>query len=480
MSKHEYAKKTLAAALAAVMLAGCGVNASPKDDTVKDKEPIVSDNSKDDNSDTPTQQEDITKEDNPAANDNSDDNNTPIAPTVQNSDTALKPISVNAEGPAPAADSIKDEYYKALNRFSFDLYNKIAKENGEKSSVMSSLSAHYALGMLLQGAKGETAAEISKALGINASEAVDMAYIINNQYRNLSKDTDTVLNIANGIFIADRLDTSSCEPTYAALEDYSAEAFCGELSDDYAREFINNWVSERTDGMIPNVLDKNLDESAILVLINTILLDAKWQSPFIYCGEAPKMNFTSPSGETAELEALIDERFIEHIDTPDATGLILDYSDGRLKFAAIMPKNANDSEFIGGMSYEKFAEYLASSKSELCYMEMPKFTIESSIDLNDTAKAMGMELIFDEKDADLSGFGVSPNGNIFVSRIFQKAKIDVAEEGTKAAAATVIEANDTCALIDPPPQIILDHSFFYCVYDSETLTPLFMGRFSGE
>lgn len=478
MSKHEYAKKTLAAALAAVMLAGCGVNASPKDDTVKDKEPIVSDNSKDNNSDAPTQQEDITKEDNPAANDNSDDNNTPIAPTVQNSDTALKPISVEI-GPS-FAGGIEEECYEALNRFSFDLYNKIAKESGEKSSVMSSLSAHYALGMLLQGAKGETAAEISEALGISTNEAAVMAYIINNQYRELSKNTDTALNIANGIFMADRLDTSSCEPTYTALENYSAEAFSGELSDDYAREFINNWVSERTDGMIPEVLDNNLDESAILVLINTILLDAKWQSPFIYYGEAPKMDFTSPSGETAQLEALAGEKFIEHIDAPDAKGLILDYSDGRLKFAAIMPKNADDSEFIGGMSYEKFAEYIGSAKSELCYMEMPKFTIESSIDLNDTAKAMGMELIFDEKDADLSGFGVSPNGNIFVSRIFQKAKIEVAEEGTKAAAATVVEASDGCALMDPPPQIILDHSFFYCVYDSETMTPLFMGRFSGE
>lgn len=456
MSKHEYVKKTLAAALAALMLAGCGAEAAPQGDIEKEKKPVVSDSA--------------------GIRENKDD---PAAPTA-GGETGLKPISANVEGPAPVTDSIGDECYDALNRFSFDFYNRVSAEKGDDSSVMSSLSAYYALSMLLQGAKGDTAGQVAKALGVSGSDAAALAYILSHGYLALSDNSDTVLNIANGIFMADRLDTSSCGSTYKALEDFSAEAFKGELSDDAARKFINNWVSERTDGMIPNVLDKNLDESAILVLINTILLDAKWQSPFIYYGEAPKMNFTSPSGETAELEALIDERFIEHIDTPDAKGLILDYSDGRLRFAAIMPKNADDSEFITNMSYEKFSEYLASADSELCYMEMPKFSIESDIDLNETVKAMGMELIFDENKADLTGFGVSPNGNIFVSQIFQKAKIDVAEEGTKAAAATVIVANDGCALIDPPPRVILDHSFFYCVYDSETLTPLFMGRFSGE
>lgn len=461
MFKNEYVKKTLTAVLAALMLAGCAVESAPQGDAGKDNKPIVS------NEDEPAVGIEPTSPD-------------PLVAAAESGETSLKLVKINAEGPAPVPDSVGDECYEALNRFSFDFYNKVAQENGEESSVMSSLSAHYALGMLLQGTKGETADEIVNALGVSGADAAALAYGIRREFAGLSENSDTVLNIANGIFMADRLDTSSCEPTYIALEDYNAETFTGELSTDAAKEFINSWVSEKTDGMIPKLFDENLDESAILVLINTVLLDAKWQNPFINYGTTPTMDFTKPDGSTAQVEALADERVITHIDAPDATGLIMDYSDGRLTFAAIMPKDPADDELITGMSYEKFSEYIGSAKSELCNMRMPKFSIESSLDLNDIVKEMGMELIFDEDNEDLSGFGVSPRGNIFVSKIFQKAKIDVDEEGTRAAAATVIEAEDCCALIDPPPQVVLDHSFFYCVYDSETLTPLFMGRYSGE
>ena len=110
---------------------------------------------------------------------------------------------------------------------------------------------------------------------------------------------------------------------------------------------------------------------------------------------------------------------------------------------------------------------------------MPKFSIESEIDLNDCVKQLGAQLIFDPDNADLSGFGESENGNVYVSKIFQKAKIDVDEEGTRAAAATMIVANDCASLIEYK-EVILDSSFFWCVYDGKTNIPLFMGTFTGN
>lgn len=458
MFKNRFIKKLAAVVLTAVMLAGCGANTAPADDDGKHNSPAVTDQAQStDNASTAKDDDNLAR---------------------PGSDSPIRPLSFSGDI-NPLTEDAAAETYDALNRFSFDYYNKVAEENGTDSTVMSSLSAHFALGMLLQGTKGDTAAELAAALGVTKNQAAAAAKIISKEFDEISKTTPTTLNTANGVFMADRLDTSSCEDTYRALEYYQAEAFTGELSNDAAREFINSWISDNTDGMIPSVLDKNLDESAILVLINTICLDAEWQVPFINYGYDYEIDFTKPDGSTARLPALSDERQIAHIDSPDAEGLILDYSDGRLKFAAIMPKDPADDDFINNLSYERFSEYISSAKTERCYMEMPKMTIESSLDLNDILKKLGMNLIFDEDKADLTGFGVSPYGNIFVSKVFQKAKLEVDEEGTKAAAATVIVANDTLALIDPPPRVILDRSFFYCVYDSETQTPLFMGRYSG-
>ena len=110
---------------------------------------------------------------------------------------------------------------------------------------------------------------------------------------------------------------------------------------------------------------------------------------------------------------------------------------------------------------------------------MPKFSIESEIDLKDCVKQLGAELIFDSGRADLSGFGQTEDGNVYVSKIFQKAKIDVDEEGTRAAAATMaVAVAESAEIVDK--EIILDSSFFWCVYDGETDVPLFMGTMCGD
>ncbi len=372
-----------------------------------------------------------------------------------------------------------DEDFSPLGELSFNLYGQTEGAKGLKNNVFSPISAAIALGMLFEGTNGETANQLESMIGWGKPTSSMMFGSLMNDYADISKLTDTTLNLANAAFFSPRLKNPADNAIMSLRDAFRAQMFRGELSTDSAREFINGWVSEKTEGEIPSVLADNLDESAVLVLINTVLLDAKWAQPFINWGYEPKMQFTCANGETAELPCLSDSRYMKYIDTDELVGTIMDYTDNRLKFMAVKPKDGDISKLMESFDYAKFVSTVGAAQEGQCDFRMPKFSIESEIDLNDCVKELGAQLIFDPDNADLSGFGESENGNVYVSEIFQKAKIDVDEEGTRAAAVTMIVANDCASLIEYK-EVILDSSFFWCVYDGETNVPLFMGTFTGN
>ena len=372
-----------------------------------------------------------------------------------------------------------NEDFSPLGKLSFDLYGQTEGAKNLKNNVFSPISAAIALGMLLEGTNDETAAELETMIGWNKNDALDLFGSLMREYAEVNEQTDTTLNLANAAFFSPSLKNAS-DSTLMNLRDfYRAQAFRGELFTDSAREFINGWVSEKTDGEIPSVFEKNLDKNVVLVLINTILLDAKWAYPFENFGYEPKMQFTCANGETSELPCLSDTRYMKYIDTDELIGTIMDYSDSRLKFMAVKPKNGDISKLMESFDYAKFVSTVEAAQEGECDFRMPKFSIESEIDLKDCVKQLGAELIFDSGRADLSGFGQTEDGNVYVSKIFQKAKIDVDEEGTRAAAATMaVAVAESAEIVDK--EIILDSSFFWCVYDGETDVPLFMGTMCGD
>lgn len=369
--------------------------------------------------------------------------------------------------------------YNELGELAFKLYGQTKGAKGLKNNVFSPISAEIALGMLYAGTDGETAAELESVIGWDKLAAVNSFGALMYDYADINKLTDTTLNLANAAFFSPRLKNPADNAIMSLRDAFRAQMFRGELSNDSAREFINGWVSEKTDGEIPSVFEKNLDKNVVLVLINTILLDAKWAYPFENFGYEPKMQFTCANGETSELPCLSDTRYMKYIDTDELIGTIMDYSDSRLKFMAVKPKNGDISKLMESFDYAKFVSTVEAAQEGECDFRMPKFSIESEIDLKDCVKQLGAELIFDSGRADLSGFGQTEDGNVYVSKIFQKAKIDVDEEGTRAAAATMaVAVAESAEIVDK--EIILDSSFFWCVYDGETDVPLFMGTMCGD
>ncbi len=117
---------------------------------------------------------------------------------------------------------------------------------------------------------------------------------------------------------------------------------------------------------------------------------------------------------------------------------------------------------------------LENKKDEEVYAKIPKFSVEHNTLLNEPLQGLGILDAFDLDKANFTGLGKSIDGNIYVSRIIHKTKIDVDEKGTKAGAVTAVEKSDS-AMEEEPKEVILDRPFFYMIVDTEQNLPLFMG-----
>jgi serpin B len=102
---------------------------------------------------------------------------------------------------------------------------------------------------------------------------------------------------------------------------------------------------------------------------------------------------------------------------------------------------------------------------------LPRFKVEYGVEFKEPLKAMGMRAAFGK--ADFSGMA---DRGLFISAVRQKAFVEVNEEGTEAAAATV-GLTELSGHRDPPKpfQMIVDRPFLFLIEDYQTKMILFMG-----
>ena len=160
-------------------------------------------------------------------------------------------------------------------------------------------------------------------------------------------------------------------------------------------------------------------------------------------------------------------------------GGLLPYDDGRLSFFALMPREgAGFDEWLDSLDRAALARLLQSPEdTQFQSLTLPKFEKQWQGDLQAVLAELGLDLAFDPTQADFSQLGDHPAG-YFISQAIHAARIEVNEEGTKAAAATVVVA-DAGDDAPPPEGLILEFTrpFLYGIVDMENGVPLFLGTF---
>jgi proteinase inhibitor I4 serpin len=362
-----------------------------------------------------------------------------------------------------ASKAPDDEFKAAASSFATEIF----KDNYSKgkTTLVSPLSVLTALALVQNGAQGDTLAQLEQALGGLDCDTLN-AYM--RAYCDFLTESDE-LKIANSVWT-----DSSAKAKRAflqkAVDSYSAQLFSAPLSDPKTVESINSWVKKNTDGMIPKIIEK-ADRYAVMMLVNAIAFDAKWETPYKR-SDIEKLEFTSYSGSKKKTDFMCSTENI-YLKDGGAVGFMKPYKNGRFAFAALLPdENTGIDDYVASLSGDKLMKIFSSAKrGNEVNVKMPKFKAEYSTQLIDTLKKMGVKDAFDNKTADFSS--LVENRDAYIATVVHKTFIEVDENGTRAAASTLVGA-DTMSLMEPY-SVCLNRPFVYMIVDTETNLPLFIG-----
>ena len=357
----------------------------------------------------------------------------------------------------------------AVTDFAVRLF-KASEENG-KNTLISPLSVLCALAMTANGAEDETLQQMEDVLGMTTEE---MNLYIYSYMQNLPQDEKYKLSLANSIWFTDHERFTVNQDFLQTTADYyGADIYKAPFNEQTCKD-INNWVKEKTDGMIPSALDE-IPADALMYLINALAFDAEWADVYekyqVKDGE-----FTKEDGTKQECEFMYSTES-NYFEDEKATGFLKYYKSGKYAFVAMLPKEGvSVSEYIASLTGESLNEMLSNPEGATVYTSIPKFETSYSVEMTEILKSMGMTEAFDPNNADFAGLGSSTGGNISISRVIHKTFISVEEKGTKAAAVTIVEPGDGAAMEpEQPKEVYLDRPFVYMLIDCENNIPFFIG-----
>ena len=362
------------------------------------------------------------------------------------------------------------ELVKNNNEFAFRLFNKA---RDDESCIMSPLSITYALGMLNNGADGQTREEINQVLG-NVDNAASPELINQFCQKLLTEapqlDKETTAEIANTIYV-NRGTGYELQQGFVdkVNEYYDAQPQALDFYDDATIDIINQWADDHTHGMIPEIVDKtSFDHNAASILLNAIYFKGVWANKF---DKAMTQDETFNGVETQPMMHQMEEFLYTENDLYQAVRL--PYGNGAYEMTIFLPRKGKTiGEVLSQMDGKNWRpRYQSLYQVDL---KMPRFQTETELPLNDTMKELGMPTAF-TMGAEFPYFG---NRDVFISQMFQKAKIELDEEGTKAAAVTEIwMAESACTDV---AEFHANRPFFYIISEQSTGAIFFIGQYMGE
>ena len=358
------------------------------------------------------------------------------------------------------------------NDFSFNLLAQAASNEKQENIILSPLSASMLLGMLMNGADGETLAQMQQVTGFEDDATIEE---INAYYKQLidvlpALDTETTVRLANGIWV--REDFPVIEDfIQACKQSFEAEAKnVPTFVDNNVLNEINRFAAQHTNNLIKQVIDPSMvDENTAMALVNALYFKAKWQDKFKKADTKPQV-FTTLSGEQIQAKMLRRTGSMRYGEEKDYQLLELPYKGGKYCADIILPAKGIDiRKWVEDLDAERWQQMLNGTSYPEVEMALPKFALKYSRRLNDDLKALGMSDAFGEK-ADFSRLSKEET---YVDLIHQYTFMQVDEEGTEAAAVTIGLMVDKAAIDMPEKRFIADRPFVLLVREKDYGTILF-------
>jgi serpin B len=324
--------------------------------------------------------------------------------------------------------------------------------------------------MTLNGAKGTTRDAMLNALRANGLTPE----IINNSYKSLSEallsvDSRVIISVANSVWTENNFVVK--KPFTDILTSYyNAESKSFDIADSQVPKLINTWIESKTNGLIKNMVDK-LDESTVMLLINAIYFKGKWNSQFDKANTVQK-SFNKPGGAIVDVPMMKQKSEFKVYTGQGLTLAEFPYGQGNFVMDVILPdENIGLNSMIQSITDKSFTGWLNAMYKREIDLSFPRFKYGYKKQLKDVLADMGMGIAFTD-NADFSNIS---DIAVMISEVLHQAFIETNEEGTEAAAATIVGIMTTSM---PPAPLVLniDHPFLYIIRETSTNSILFMGK----
>ena len=358
--------------------------------------------------------------------------------------------------------------------FAFRFFKQINQTEVENPNWMvSPLSASYALGMITNGAAGNTLAEMKSTLGFSNSSLDEMnAYYKKMTHELLGLDNTTTIGIANSIWVNENF------KVYDSFVDvnkkmYKAKVSNLDFSSPDAPKVINNWCSDQTNGCIKEVI-KKIPEDAQMYLLNALYFKGIWKEKFNESKTSTDVFVNADDSHTLAKMMKQTNKFHYSYDEIFAMGEF-PYGNEAFSMVVILPDEGQKlDDVLDKLTYEYWKELNNHSANQELNVKFPRFKLAYKKDLVDDMKAMGIKDAF-TRNADFSTMSSSP---LYLGLLDQYTYIEVDEKGTEAAAVTVGGMLESAA---PPSESTIipfhmNRPFAFIIKEQSTGTILFMGK----
>jgi len=362
----------------------------------------------------------------------------------------------------------------AENQFGFELYQHVFSSETEYKNIMvSPLSVSLALAMTYNGANGETKTAMEKTLKVYGLTPDD----INTSYRDLvnalkSLDPKVLLEIANAIFYRDDFQV---ENEFVSINKNYYDAGVSALdfgNEQKSLETINGWVAEKTHDKIETIIDR-ITRNHVMFLLNAIYFKGTWQKEFNE-KSTEKLPFYLESGESIETQMMQRLDTLPYMKNDLFSAIELSYGKGNYNMVVFLPENDKTlDEIVSKLDKENWETWMESfQETQSVDIKLPRFKYEYEIVLNDVLTEMGMGVAFTGA-ADFTG--INRGGGLNIDYVKHKSFIEVNEEGTEAAAVTVVAIERTSVGGPEKVPFYVNRPFMYVITEKSTGAVLFMG-----
>ena len=382
----------------------------------------------------------------------------------------------NPRGYIPLSDE-EQALVMPVNDLGFNMFRKVGAKN---NILLSPMGMTYALGLISNGAGGKTKKQINKVLGCDDSEAANINEFCRKILTEAPKlDRLTQMEINNDFFSQEGY---TPKPAFAkiAKEYYHTALSSLDFGSEKSIDKINQKISQRSNGMLPKVLDKsNVDPLMGFVLANTIYFKSIWTDKFPKALTRDEV-FKDEDGKEKKVPMMNQEHNFYYTENDLCQVLSLPYSNEAYQMIVLLPKEGKTvSEVAQSLTAENWQRTGAQMRKVKVDVKLPRFESSSDVNLTDVMKALGISDAFMMEKADFSNlFDLKSS----IGMISQVGRIKVDETGTEATVAELLQGRIAGLDLMTPDSVKFHatHPFLYVIREVSTGAIFFIGQYMGN